>query len=167
MHRPDTHNKIAALIEKLRGTMPDVALRTTVIAGFPGETDEQFQDLVDFVRQARFDAMGCFTFWPEEGTKAAQLPGQVAQEIKENRRQRLMLVQQKIAFEKNKSRIRQTVECLVDERHSERKAVGRFYGQAPHIDSVCFINNCTDPPGSFLKAKITGFEEYDLLAKKI
>ena len=91
MHRPDTKEKITALIEKMRKNIPDVVLRTTVIVGFPGETEEQFTELVDFVKQVRFDALGCFIFWPEDGTKAAQLPGQIPQKIKENRRQQLML----------------------------------------------------------------------------
>jgi ribosomal protein S12 methylthiotransferase len=167
MHRPDTHENITVLIEKIRKAIPDIVLRTTVIVGFPGETEGQFEELVDFVKQVRFDALGCFVFWPEEDTKAAQLAGQIPQQTKENRRQQLMLVQQQMVFEKNKLRIGQVVECLVDERCSERKAVGRCYGQAPHIDSVCFINNCADMPGSFIRARVTGFEDYDLLLKKI
>ena len=166
MYRPDAKEKIIALIEKLRKNIPDVVLRTTVIVGFPGETEEQFTELVDFVKQVRFDALGCFIFWPEDGTKAAHLPGQIPQEIKENRRQQLMLCQQQIAFEKNKTRQGQVIECLIDENRPGRLAVGRFYGQAPHIDSVCFVNNCTDKAGNFIKAKITGFKDYDLLAER-
>lgn len=167
MHRPDTKQEIVKLIEKIRTAMADVVLRTTVIVGFPGETGGQFEELVDFVKQVRFDALGCFVFWPEEDTKAAQLPSQIPQEVKENRREQLMLCQQQIVFEKNKSRQEQIIECLIDENRSDEQAVGRFYGQAPHIDSVCFIKNCKDKPGSFVKAKITGLQDYDLLAEKI
>ena len=178
MHRPDTKRQIAALIDKIRQNIPDVALRTTVIAGFPGETQEQFDELVEFAKWARFDALGCFTFWPEAGTKAAELPGRIPHNIKEDRREQLMLVQQQIAFEKNQAILGQVIECLIDvqprldaesrrENHPEGQSVGRFYGQGPHIDSVCFINNCTDLPGSFVKAKIAGFKDYDLLAEKI
>jgi ribosomal protein S12 methylthiotransferase len=167
MCRPDTRQKITELIERLRKNIPDIVLRTTVIVGFPGETDEEFEELVDFVKRVRFDALGCFTFWSEEGTKAAKLPGQLEHRLKGTRRQELMLVQQEIVFEKNRLLAGRVVECLIDERRSGRKAIGRFYGQAPHIDSVCFIDNCADPPGSFIKAEITGFEGYDLLAKRI
>ena len=166
MHRPDTKDKIIALIEKLRKNIPDVVLRTTVIVGFPGETEQQFEELVDFIRWARFDALGCFIFWPEQGTKAAELPGRIPQKIKEQRRDSLMLCQQQIAFEKNKARQGQVIECLIDENQPGRLAVGRYYGQAPHIDSVCFVNNCTDKAGNFIKAKITGFKDYDLLAER-
>ena len=131
MHRPDTKQKITALIEKLRKNIPDVVLRTTVIVGFPGETMEQFEELVDFIKQVRFDALGCFTFWPEDGTKAAQLPGRIPQETKENRRQQLMLAQQQIAFEKNKARQGQVIECLIDENQSGRKAVGSILRPSP------------------------------------
>ncbi|MGB8226993.1 MAG: 30S ribosomal protein S12 methylthiotransferase RimO [Sedimentisphaerales bacterium] len=167
MHRPHTKQKITELIERLRKNIPDIVLRTTVIVGFPGETTEQFTELLDFIKWACFDALGCFVFWPEEGTKAAQLPGRIPQDIKEDRRRQLMLAQQQIVFEKNKARKGQIIECLIDENQPGRPAVGRYYGQAPHIDSVCFINDCTNPPGSFIKAQITGFAEYDLLLKRI
>jgi ribosomal protein S12 methylthiotransferase len=167
MHRPDTKEKITALIGNIRKIIPDVVLRTTVIVGFPGETDQQFKELLDFVEQVRFDALGCFAFWPEEGTKAAQLSGRIPQKIKEERSDSIMLAQQQIAFEKNQSRKSQIIECLIDENQSGQPAIGRFYGQAPHIDSICLIDNCTDLPGSFIKAKITDFKDYDLLAEKI
>jgi ribosomal protein S12 methylthiotransferase len=167
MHRPDTKEKITALIENIRKIIPDVVLRTTVIVGFPGETDQQFKELLDFVKQVRFDALGCFAFWPEEGTKAAQMPGRIPQKIKEERSDSIMLAQQQIAFEKNQSRQGQIIECLIDENQLGQPAIGRYYGQAPHIDSICLIDNCTDPPGSFIKAKIANFKDYDLLAEKI
>ena len=167
MHRPDTKEKITELIEKLRKSIPDVVLRTTVIVGFPGETDRQFEELLDFAEQVRFDALGCFTFWPEEGTKAARLSGRIPHNIRENRRQQLMLAQQEIVFEKNKTRQGQIIECLIDENRPDGQSTGRFYGQAPHIDSICLIDNCPDQPGSFVKAQITGFENYDLLAKRV
>ena len=167
MHRPDTKEKITALIEDIRKIIPDVVLRTTVIVGFPGETEQQFKELLDFVKQICFDALGCFAFWPEEGTKAAQLSGRIPQKIKEDRQEQLMLAQQQIVFEKNQSRQGQIIECLIDENQPGQPVIGRYYGQAPHIDSICLIDNCTDPPGSFMKAKITNFKDYDLLAEKI
>jgi ribosomal protein S12 methylthiotransferase len=164
MHRPDTKQKIAELIEKLRKSIPDIVLRTTVIVGFPGETDQQFEELVDFIKQVRFDALGCFAFWPEQGTKAAELPGQIPQELREDRREQLMLCQQQIVFKKNQTRKGQIIECLIDEKRLNGPAVGRFYGQAPHIDSICVINNCRNGIGSFVKVRITGYKDYDLLA---
>ena len=167
MHRTDTHQKIAGLIEKIRKSIPDVVLRTTVMVGFPSETGNQFEELADFVKTIRFDALGCFTFWPEEGTKAAQLPSQIAEDIKQDRREKIMLIQQKIAFEKNANKKGQVLDCLIDENTGEKPAVGRYYGQGPGIDSVCLVKNCKSPAGSFIKAKITGFKNYDLLAEKI
>jgi ribosomal protein S12 methylthiotransferase len=167
MHRPDTKQKITELIERLRKNIPDVVLRTTVIVGFPGETEEQFAELLDFIKGACFDALGCFAFWPEEGTKAALLPNRIPQDVKEERRERLMLAQQQIVFEKNEARQGQIIECLIDGNLPDGQSLGRFYGQAPHIDSVCLVDNCSSPPGSFVRARITGFENYDLLAKRV
>ena len=158
MHRPDTKEEISVLIEKIRNIIPDVVLRTTVIVGFPGETDRQFDELLDFIKQIRFDALGCFTFWPEEGTKAAQLSGRIPHNIKEDRQEKLMLTQQQIAFEKNQSRKGQIIQCLIDESRSDGSAIGRHYGQAPHIDSLCLIDNCSDPPGSFVKAVVAALK---------
>lgn len=167
MKRSDRKEKIIALIEKLRAAMPDVVLRTTIIVGYPGETKEQFAELLDFVKWARFEALGCFTFYPELETAAANLPGQVPEEIKTARADELMLTQQQIAFEKAKDRIGSEILCLVDELDTKQNAIGRFYGQAPHIDSLCFINNCTAKPGEFIRAKIIGTKDYDLIAERI
>lgn len=167
MHRNDRKEKTIALIEKLRSAMPDVVLRTTIIVGYPGETDEQSAELVDFVKWAKFDALGCFTFYPELGTGAAALAGQVPDEIKTARAEELMLTQQQIAFEKASGRIGDEIVCLVDEFDDQRNALGRFYGQAPHIDSVCLINNCSAQPGEFIRAKVTGTRDYDLIVDQI
>lgn len=167
MKRSDRKEKIIALIEKLRTAMPDVVLRTTIIVGYPGETKEQFAELLDFVKWARFDALGCFTFYPELETVAANLPSQVPEEIKTARAEELMLTQQRIAFEKAKDRIGSEILCLVDELDTKQNAIGRFYGQAPHIDSLCFINNCTAKPGEFIRAKIIETKDYDLIAERI
>lgn len=167
MHRPDTHEKIAALIEKIRKAISDVVLRTTVIVGFPGETEQQYNELLDFIKLTKFDALGGFAFWPEEGTKAAELKNQILHKIKEKRLEKLMLAQQKIVFEKNQSLKGRVIECLIDEKQPDQLAMGRYYGQAPHIDSVCFIGKCNEPAGSIIQARITGFKEYDLLAEKI
>jgi ribosomal protein S12 methylthiotransferase len=167
MRRPDKSEQMRALIEKLRQAMNDIVLRTTFIVGFPGETDGQFEELLNFVKWAKFDALGCFKYYPEEGTAAAAMPNQVPENIKEQRVKKLMLAQQKIAFEKNESRIGQNLACLVDSIEANKKAKGRFYGQAPEIDSICIINNCTAKDGQFIKTKVSGSREYDLVVEYI
>jgi ribosomal protein S12 methylthiotransferase len=167
MHRPDTKDKISALIEKIRKAISDVVLRTTVIVGFPGESEQQYNELLDFIKITKFDALGCFAFWPEEGTKAAELKGKIQEVIKEKRVDKLMLAQQKIVFQKNEALKGQTIECLIDENQEGQLAIGRYYGQAPHIDSICLIGKCGEPAGSFIKAKITGSKDYDLLTEMI
>jgi ribosomal protein S12 methylthiotransferase len=167
MHRPDTKEKIAALIEKIRKGISDVVLRTTVIVGFPGETEQQYNELLDFIKATKFDALGCFAFWPEPGTRAAELKGKIQQKIKDKRVEKLMLAQQKIVFAKNNSLKDKTIECLIDENEEGQAAVGRYYGQAPHIDSLCFINNCDLPAGNFVQVKVTDFKDYDLIAYSV
>lgn len=166
MRRSDTKENTAELIEKFRKAMNDVVLRTTIITGFPGETDEQFKELSEFVEWARFDALGCFTFYPEIGTAAAGMDGQVPEEIKQQRADTLMQIQQKIAFEKNNQRIGKELVCLVDDKDEEGNALGRFYGQAPHIDSVCLVQGCKSQIGEFAKVKVTGVQDYDLIVKE-
>jgi ribosomal protein S12 methylthiotransferase len=165
MHRIDTHEKISALIAKIRKSIPDVVLRTTVIVGFPGEADNQFAELKDFVKEIRFDALGCFAFCAEDGTKAAEMPNQIDEEVKEDRREKIMLIQQKIAFEKNSAMRGKVLECLIDENDGQNPALGRYYGQGPGIDSVCFVEKCEAPAGAFIKAKVTGYKDYDLVVK--
>lgn len=167
MRRPDTKDKLRRLIEKLRDVMPDIVLRTTLIVGFPGETDRQFEELMDFVKWARFDALGCFKFYPESGTVAAELPGRVPDEVKQHRFDELMLAQQEIAFAHNKERIGSNLVCLVDSVDPEGPATGRYYGQAPDIDSVCIIKHCSAKPGQFIETKVIGSQDYDLLVEQI
>lgn len=166
MCRPDTKYRLQKLIEKLRSSLPDVILRTTLIVGFPGETEQQFAELLDFVRWAKFDALGCFQFYPEAGTPAADMPGQISDDVKQQRVKELMLTQQKIAFAKNKNRIGSKLLCLVDSVDSST-ARGRFYGQAPDIDSVCIIENCSANPGEFIDTRVVGSKDYDLLVQQI
>lgn len=167
MRRPDTRDKLQRLIEDLRLAMSDIVLRTTLIVGFPGETDRQFEELMDFVRWARFDALGCFTFYPESGTAAAELPDQVPDVVKQQRFDELMLTQQKIAFAQNKDRIGDKVTCLVDSVDRDSLGRGRYYGQAPDIDSICIIKHCSAKPGQFIEVKVVGTQDYDLLVKQI
>jgi len=167
MHRLDTRESICRLIENLRLSIPDIILRTTLIIGFPGETDRQFNELLDFVRWAKFDALGCFRFYPESGTPAAEMPAQVPDRIKRQRLEEVMLTQQKIAFAKNKKRIGTKITCLLDSVDSKGTGRARFYGQAPNIDSICIIKNCPANPGVFLNAKVVDTKDYDLLTEQI
>jgi ribosomal protein S12 methylthiotransferase len=167
MRRPDSKDQLKLLIEKLRTAMPDIILRTTLIVGFPGETDQKFTELMDFVKWAKFDALGAFTYYPESGTAAAQMSNQVPEKVKQYRFEELMLAQQNIAFTKNQNRIGSNLTCLVDAIDSEHNAQGRFYGQAPEIDSLCIIKNCQDFPGDFINVKVIGSKDYDLITEQI
>jgi len=167
MRRPDTKKHIRAMIEKLRAAIPDIVLRTTVIVGFPGETDEQFAELLDFVKWARFEALGCFPYYAEAGTAAAQMPGQIPDAVKQQRVEELMLSQQQIAFAKNRQRIGSKLTCLVESADSGLTGWGRYYGQAPDIDSICIISNCAAKPGDFVSVKVTDIRDYDLVVEQI
>lgn len=167
MRRPDTKDRLHRLIEKLRRAIPDIVLRTTMMVGFPGETDRQFTELLDFIRWAEFDALGCFQFYPESGTTAAEMPGQVTEPVKQERLERLMLTQQKIAFAKNKKRIGSNLTCLVDSVDDKGIGWGRFYGQAPKVDGICIIENCSATAGQFVSAKVVGTKDYDLIVRQI
>ncbi len=167
MRRPDTKERIYQLIENLRSAIPDIVLRTTLIVGFPGESEEQFAELLEFVKWAEFDALGCFKFYPESGTPAAEMPGQIADRVKKQRVKELMLTQQKIAFAKNKKRTGGKLTCLVDSIEADGTGQGRFYGQAPDIDSVCLIKNCSAKPGEFINTIVSGTKDYDLIVEQI
>jgi len=167
MRRPDTKDRLQKLIEKLRSSLPDIILRTTLMIGFPGETEQQFTELLDFVRWAEFDALGCFQFYPEAGTPAVDMPNQVPDQVKQQRVEELMLAQQKIAFAKNHNRIGSKLVCMVDSVSNKGFVRGRFYGQAPNIDSVCIIENCSANPGQFISTRVVGSKDYDLLVQQI
>lgn len=167
MRRPDTRDSLRRLIEKVRSSMDDVVLRTTLMVGFPGETDKQFDALIDFVRWAQFDALGCFPFYPEAGTPAAEMPGQIPETVKQQRLDELMVTQQKIAFARNENRLGRTLTCLVDSVERDGLYRGRYYGQAPDIDSICFVRNGSAKPGQFIEAKVIGSSDYDLLVEQI
>jgi ribosomal protein S12 methylthiotransferase len=167
MRRPDTKERIYQLIENLRSAIPDIVLRTTLIVGFPGESEEQFAELLEFVKWAEFDALGCFKFYAESGTAAAGMPGQVPDRIKRERLEELMLTQQKIAFAKNKKRTGSKLTCLVDSIEAGGTGQARFYGQAPDIDSVCLIKNCSAKPGEFINTIVSGTKDYDLIVEQI
>jgi len=111
--------------------------------------------------------MGCFKFYPEAGTEAAEMPHQVPDDVKQQRVEELMLAQQEISFAKNKKRIGSKLVCLVDSVDGNGDGEGRFYGQAPDIDSLCIIKNCSGKSGDFIDAKVAGTKDYDLIVEQI
>jgi ribosomal protein S12 methylthiotransferase len=167
MRRPNSKKHIQQLIEKLRSAISDIVLRTTVMVGFPGETEQQFAELLDFIKWAEFDALGCFKYYVEAGTAAAQMPQQVPEHIKDKRLEELMLTQQEIAFAKNKKRIGTKLSCIVDYVDSKGTGEGRFYGQAPDIDSICIIKACSAKAGQFIDTKVIDTKNYDLVVEQI
>ena len=154
------------LLYRLRERIPYLALRTTFIVGFPGETDGQFNELLQFVKDFKFDALGVFEFSPEPGTPAANMACPVADEVKALRAKQIMLVQQEIAFAANRSRKGSLLDVLVDGVDSTGRCVGRCYTQAPDIDSVCILSR-PRPAGQLIKAKVTGHRGYDLLVQPL
>jgi len=154
------------LIKRLRAQVPGIAIRTTFIVGFPGETDARFKELLDLVRDLRFDHMGAFAYSAEPDTPAASLPNQVPADVVEDRLQALMLAQQAIAFENNEAMIGRKVEVLIDEPTEEDGIwIGRTQFQAPDVDSMTYVIGEGLEPGQFIDAEIIQTEDYDLLAQ--
>ena len=160
------------LIDTFRQKLPDVAIRTTLIVGYPGETQEEFEELKEFVRQARFDRMGCFAYSPEEGTAAYSLPDDVPQQEKERRVSELMAIQEQISLEKNQQRIGQTLRVIVD-GHYDNYLVGRTQYDSPEVDDEVLIDTQTIKPsslqaiqpGDFVDVVVTDALENDLMAR--
>ena len=160
MRRPHDIDAVLAQIDRLRAAMPDIALRTSFIVGYPGETEEEFQTLLDFVDQIAFDRVGAFIFSPEAGTPAADMPNQVPDEVKRERYERLMRHQQAISWASNQAMIGKTVEVLV-EGHGDGISVGRTYRDAPEIDGLVVVEGEVEI-GELAPVWIIGASEYDL-----
>jgi ribosomal protein S12 methylthiotransferase len=167
MGRSDTRKSICDLIERLRERLGDIAIRTTMIVGFPGEGAEEFKELLDFVDSYSIDALGAFQYYAEQGTPAAKMPDQVAGEVKQARLDELMLRQQAIAFARNDQRVGEKHLCLIDSVEQDGRARGRYFGQAPEIDSVCLIENSSARGGEFVEVEIAGRDGYDLVCRQI
>ncbi len=166
MRRPANVDWVYRTLEKMRTAMPDLALRSTFIVGYPGETEEEFETLLDFIREVRFDRVGTFTFSYEPGTSSEPLGDPVPQKVKEERKERLMLLQQQISLERNQSFIGETLDVLIEghgevEDTSEPIAVGRSYRDAPEIDGLVFVEG-QPPVGEMVPVRITGAMHYDL-----
>ncbi len=166
MGRRFSRARTEKLIDRLFTAMPDLALRTTIILGFPGETDAQFDELLQFVRQVRFHALGAFAFSPEPGTPAADFPHQVPEHITQQRLQDLMQLQQEIVAQRNTALLGQEIDVLIDSQISPRRFEGRYYAQAPEVDSLCVVqSHRTLLAGQIITATVIGFDGYDLRVK--
>ena len=171
MHRPSRVETVHDHIRKLRAAMPEITLRTTFIVGYPGETEEEFQGLLDFVQEIEFDKVGAFHFSPEPGTPSALLPGQVPDEVKQERYDRLMQVQQPISLRKNQAQVGKLLDVLVEgvgevEGSGAPLVLGRSYRDAPEIDGLVLVPNISGAPvGEFLQVHINGAMEYDLVGE--
>lgn len=169
MRRGGSGDEHLKLLQRFRTAMDDPMLRTTLIVGFPGETDEEFEHLLDFVRAARFDHLGVFTYSHEENTPAIGLSDDVPQEIKDERRNRLMACQQEIRFAADDQRIGQVWTVLVEGAHPETEhlLVGRGPGQAPDVDGQVLINDGVAAPGEFVRVELTERAGYDMVGRVI
>jgi ribosomal protein S12 methylthiotransferase len=164
MQRRVNREKTVELVEKLRGSIPNLVLRTTFIVGFPGETDAQFQELKEFVQETRFERMGVFTYSPEPGTPAMKLDGHLPDDVKQARRDELMEVQQEIAFEFADSLLGYELDCLIDDQVDDNTFVGRLYADAPEIDSQVYVQGTGLEVGGFTPVEIIARDDYDLVA---
>jgi ribosomal protein S12 methylthiotransferase len=168
MKRGTSHEKTNALLDKFREKVPDMAIRTTLIVGFPGETEENFQEMKTWVKEQRFDRLGCFTYSHEENTTAFVLEDDVPQEIKDARVEEIMEVQSQISWEKNQKKIGQVFKCLFD-RKEGNYFVGRTEFDSPDVDNTVLIpaENIYISVGDFVNVKITSAEEFDLIGELV
>lgn len=167
MGRRTSKQELVDIIGKLRREIPDICLRTTLITGFPGETKEQHEELMEFVDEMEFDRLGVFTYSPEEDTPAAEMPDQIDEEVKLDRQADLMELQQEIAFDNAQDMVGREVLVMIEGKVADENAyVGRTYRDAPNVDGLIFIN--TDEEllsGDFARVKVTGAVDYDLIGE--
>ncbi len=163
MRRPGDGATYLRMIERLRAAMPDIALRTTFIVGFPGETEAQFQQLLDFLQEAQLDRVGAFLYSRERGTPAAEMPDQVPFRVKRERYDRLMRAQQPISLARNRAWVGKAITVLIEGYTEEgRYAIGRTHRDAPDVDGLVYVRDCTAPPGEFVAVQIERADVYDL-----
>ena len=167
MKRPGTVERTLERIQKWREICPQITLRSTFIVGFPGETEEDFQMLLDFIDKAELDRVGCFKYSPVEGALANELPDPVPEEIQEERFQRFMELQQQVSIRKLARKVGQEMTVIIDEV-DEEGATGRSFADAPEIDGLVYLNGETGlKPGDMVKVRIDESDEYDLWASLI
>ena len=169
MGRKSTREDLIILINKLRERIPDICLRTTLITGFPGETDEEFEDMKEFVKTMKFDRLGVFAYSKEEGTPAAKMKNQIPKKIKDYRKDIIMDMQRLICAEKSKEFVGKTMEVLIDGKIAgEDVYCGRTYRDAPDIDGLVFVKTKNEfLSGEFVQVKISQAQEYDLIGEII
>ena len=169
MGRRTTKAQLKETVSLLRKEIPDIVLRTTLIAGFPGETQEQHEELMEFVDEMEFERLGVFAYSPEENTPAASMPDQIPEEIKEERRDAILELQQEIAFDKAADMVGRTFYAIIEGKVADDPAyVARTYADSPDIDGYVFVNTGEMlMSGDFVKVKITGSAEYDLIGELV
>ena len=168
MNRKTTKESIEKLIEKIRKEIPEAVIRSTVMCGFPGETEEDFNELYEFVKKAKFDRLGCFTYSKEDGTPAEKMKDQIDEDVKKKRFDKIMSIQQEISKENLEKRVGKEYEVLIEETNvvlkNEKYSIGRTKFEAPEIDGVVFVKGNTNK-NMFAKCKIVKTAEYDLFAE--
>jgi ribosomal protein S12 methylthiotransferase len=169
MKRKVSKGDVEQLILKLRERIPDLTLRTSFIVGFPGEKKKHFEELLKFVEQTKFDKLGAFPYSREEGTKAYNFKGPLSSKLKQERLEQLMLIQQRIVFEKNQAKIGKTFTVLIDAKSEEGNGyfLGRSPAEAPEVDGMVLVKGDRLKIGKFVKTKIVDWSDYDLLGERI
>ena len=170
MNRPDTRESIEALLKKIRAKIPGVVIRSTFIVGFPGETEDDFHELKDFLREQRLDKVGIFTYSREEGTAAYDFPEQISEEVMQERYHDLMSMQSLISQELNEALEGQELEVLIENRDEEVNQVvaGRSYRDAPEVDGLVYIeNDGRSQAGDLVRVKVLAGFVYDIAAERI
>lgn len=167
MGRRTNEEELRAMVEKLRARIPDICLRTTLISGFPGETEEDFEELYRFVNEMEFDRLGVFTYSQEEDTPAAGMPDQVEEAEKERRREELMELQQAVAFEKAETMVGRILTVMIEGKVADEETyVARTYRDAPNVDGYLFLNTSASlMTGDLVKVRVTDWNEYDLIGE--
>lgn len=171
MRRKTSRAQIIEILQKLREKLPGVVIRTSLMVGFPGETEEQFQELLDFVKEHPLDNIGIFKYSREEESHSATLPGHISEEVKQTRFEKLVKAQLKVVRKRNKSYIGKKLQVVVEGYHPESDLLmrGRFYGQCPEIDGQIILNDCrkVEAFGALYEVKITDVADYDLIGRVI
>lgn len=168
MNRKHSSSDLARLVDRLKEQIPGLVLRTTVMLGFPGETEDDFNKLYDFVAETEFDWLGAFAFTPEEDTAAYTMPGQIPEEIKQERLNAIMKLQKSISRKKNKQRLKQNYDILISSQLSKHLYIGRGYFQAPEVDGVTMVKSEHRlSKGEFVKVNLQAIRNYDLIGESV
>ena len=169
MGRRTNQQQIRTVVGKLREAMPDIVIRTTLITGFPGETQDEHEALMAFVDEMEFERLGVFTYSPEEGTKAADYPDQIDEEVKKQRQEEIMLLQQEISYDNNEQMVGRELEVLIEGYlYEDDVYIGRSYREAPNVDGYIFVSAEEELiSGDMVQVRITEANEYDLIGEVI